>query len=46
MKAIARQISLTMPCCQKEANYTRFPLWCNVFDDNVVVLDGKLPYEN
>ena len=24
----------------------RFPSWCNVFDDNVAVLDGKLPYEN
>ena len=24
---------------------TRFPSWCNVFDDNVAVLDGKLPYE-
>ena len=23
----------------------RFPSWCNVFDNNVVVLDGKLPYE-
>ena len=21
---------------------TRFSSWCNVFDDNVVVLDGKL----
>ena len=20
---------------------TRFPSWCNVFDDNVVVLDGN-----
>ena len=25
---------------------TRFPSWCNVFDDNVVVLDGKLTYES
>ena len=24
---------------------TRFPSWCNVFDDNVVVLDRKLPYK-
>ena len=24
---------------------TRFTSWCNVFDDNVAVLDGKLPYE-
>ena len=24
----------------------RFPSWCKVFDDNVVVLDGKLPYES
>ena len=23
----------------------RFPSWCNVFDNNVDVLDGKLPYE-
>ena len=30
-----------------EGNLTpaRFPSWCNVFTDNVVVLDGKLPYE-
>ena len=25
---------------------TRFPSWCNVFDDNVVVSDGKLTYES
>ena len=25
---------------------TRFPSWCNVFDDNVVVLDRKLTYES
>ena len=24
----------------------RFPSWCNVFDNNVAVLDGKLPYES
>ena len=24
----------------------RFPSWCNVFDDNVAVLDGKLTYES
>ena len=24
----------------------RFSSWCNVFDKNVAVLDGKLPYEN
>ena len=23
----------------------RFSSWCNVFDDNVLVLDGNLPYE-
>ena len=23
----------------------RFASWCNVFDDNVTVLDGKIPYE-
>ena len=23
----------------------RFASWCNVFDDNVAVLDEKLPYE-
>ena len=23
-----------------------FPSWCNVFDNNVVVLDGKLAYES
>ena len=23
-----------------------FPSWCHVFDNNVVVLDGKPPYEN
>ena len=23
----------------------RFPSWCNVFDDNVAMLDGKIPYE-
>ena len=25
---------------------TRFPSQCNVFDDNVVVLDGILSYES
>ena len=25
---------------------TRFPSWCNVIDDNVVVVDGKLQYES
>ena len=25
---------------------TRFASWCNVFDDSVDVLDGKLPYES
>ena len=24
----------------------RFPSRCNVFDNNVAVLDGKLPYES
>ena len=24
----------------------RFPSWCNVVDDNVTALDGKLPYES
>ena len=24
----------------------RFPSWCIVIDDNVVVLDGKIPYES
>ena len=24
---------------------TRFASWCNVFDDNVTMLDEKLPYE-
>ena len=24
----------------------RFASWCNVFEDNVTVLDGKLPYES
>ena len=23
----------------------RFPSWCNVFDDNVAMLDGKLHYQ-
>ena len=23
----------------------RFSSWCNVFDDNVAMLDEKLPYE-
>ena len=23
-----------------------FASWCNVFDDNVAVLDGKLPYKS
>ena len=23
-----------------------FPSWCDIFDDNAVVLDRKLPYEN
>ena len=25
---------------------SRFPTWCNVLDDNVVVLHGNLPYES
>ena len=25
---------------------TRFSSWCNVFDDNAVVLDEKLTYES
>ena len=25
---------------------TIFPSWCNVFDNNVVVLDEKLPYRS
>ena len=24
----------------------RFASWCNVFDNNVAMLDGKLPYES
>ena len=30
-----------------EGNIARiiFSSWCNLFDDNVAVLDGKLPYE-
>ena len=24
----------------------RFASWCNVFDDNVAVLDEKLPYKS
>ena len=24
----------------------RFPSWCHVFDNNVAMLDGKLPYES
>ena len=24
----------------------KFPSFCNVFDNNVAVLDGKLPYES
>ena len=24
----------------------RFASWCNVFDENVAVLDEKLPYKN
>ena len=24
----------------------RFASWCNVFDDNMAVLDGKIPYES
>ena len=29
-----------------EGLHIRFPTWCNVLDDNVVVLHGKLLYEN
>ena len=38
----------TMYSPRKERNLTptRFLSWCNVFDNNVVVLDGKLPYES
>ena len=38
----------TMYSPRKEQNLTLviFLSWCNVFDSNVVVLDGKLPYES
>ena len=35
-----------MPKHQQKLTSTRFPSWCNVIDDNVVVLDGKLSYES
>ena len=31
---------------ERKLTPARFASWCNVFDDNVVVLDGKLPYES
>ena len=33
---------------RKKENLTsaRFLSWCNVFDNNVAVLDRKLPYES
>ena len=29
-----------------KTNTARFPSWYNMIDDNVIVLDEKLPYEN
>ena len=31
---------------EEKLTLVRFPPWCNVFDDNVAVLDEKLPYES
>ena len=31
---------------EEKITLDRFPSWCNVFDNNVDVLDGKLPYES
>ena len=30
---------------EEKLTIARFEPWCNVFDNNVVVSDGKLPYE-
>ena len=30
---------------ERKVTLARFPSWCNVIDDNVVMLDRKLPYE-
>ena len=31
---------------ERKVTPARFPSWCIVIDDNVVVLDGKLHYES
>ena len=30
---------------EQKPTQARFPSWCNVIDDNVVVSDEKLPHE-
>ena len=30
---------------ERKLTLARFPLWCNVFDDSMALLDGKIPYE-
>ena len=34
------------PRNERNLTLARFLSWCNVFDNNVTVLDGKLPYES
>jgi len=31
---------------EEKLTLARFASWCNAFDDNVAVLDEKLPYES
>ena len=31
---------------ERKITLARFASWCNVFDDNVAILDEKLPYES
>jgi len=58
MKSIALQFHLNLKhlkhitmtwggmLLEGELTPARFPSWCNVFDNNVVVLDEKIPYES
>ena len=31
---------------EEKLTLARFASWCNVFDENVSILDGKILYEN
>ena len=43
--AVIVEDTMYSPRKERNLNPARFLSWCNAFDNNVVVLDGKLPYE-